>query len=99
MVRLQFEVELTADEDSKNNIIIMKSITRENGITYLIPPCSQAAKHHLQLIKLPDFLKIKKTLQRRSHNRHVWMSVPSDFLALYEDDIGNMAFNDCLLQE
>ncbi|CAH0663644.1 unnamed protein product [Spodoptera exigua] len=99
MARLQFEVELAADEDPKNNIIIIKSITNENGITYLIPPSFQAAKHHLQLTKLPEFLKIKKTLQRRSHNRKVWMSVPSEILALYMDDAGNMVFNDYLLQE
>ncbi|KAK9887596.1 hypothetical protein WA026_023479 [Henosepilachna vigintioctopunctata] len=99
MSRLQFDVELAADEDPKNNIIIIKSITEENGITYLIPPCFQAAKHHLQLLKLPEFLKIKKSLQRRGQNRKVWMSVPSDVLALYEDDVGNMTFNDYLLQE
>ncbi|KAK9871738.1 hypothetical protein WA026_014191 [Henosepilachna vigintioctopunctata] len=99
MSRLQFDVELAADEDPKNNIIIIKSITKENGITYLIPPCFQAAKHHLQLLKLPEFLKIKKSLQRRGQNRKVWMSVPSDVLALYEDDVGNMTFNDYLLQE
>lgn len=99
MAKLQFEVELAADEDPKNNIIVIKSITKEDGITYLIPPCFQAAKHHLQLMKLPEFLKIKKTLQRRGHNRKVWMSMPSDVLALYEDDAGNMVFNDYLLQE
>lgn len=99
MTRLQFEVELAADEDPKNNIIIIKSITKEDGITYVIPPCFQAAKHHLQLTKLPEFLKIKKTLQRRGHNRKVWMSVPSDVLALYKDDAGNIVFNDYLLQE
>lgn len=99
MARLQFEVELAADEDPKNNIIIIKSITKEDGITYLIPPCFQAAKHHLQLVTLPEFLKIKKTLQRRGHNRKVWISMPSDVLALYKDDAGNMVFNDYLLQE
>lgn len=99
MARLQFEVELAADEDPKNNIIIIKSITKEDGITYLIPPCFQAAKHHPQLVTLPEFLKIKKTLQRRGHNRKVWISMPSDVLALYKDDAGNMVFNDYLLQE
>lgn len=99
MARLQFEVELAADEDPKNNIIVIKSITKEDGIKYLIPPYFQAAKHHLQLTKLPEFLKIKKTLQRRGHNRKVWMFMPSDILALYTDDAGNMVFNDYLLQE
>lgn len=99
MARLQFEVELAADEDPKNNIIIIKSITKEDGITYLIPPSFQAAKHHLQLATLPEFLKIKKTLQRRGHNRKVWISMPSDVLALYKDEAGNMVFNDYLLQE
>ncbi|CAH2098983.1 unnamed protein product [Euphydryas editha] len=99
MARLQFEVELAADEDPKNNIITIKSITTEEGITYLIPPCFQAAKHHLQLTKLPEFLKIKRTLQRRGHNRKVWISMPSDVLELYKDNTGNIVFNDYLLQE
>ncbi|GBP00377.1 hypothetical protein EVAR_942_1 [Eumeta japonica] len=99
MERLQFEVELAADEDPKNNIIIIKSITKEDGTTYLIPPGFQAVKHHLQLIKLPEFLKIKKTLQKRGHTRKVWISLPCDILLLYKDNVGNMVFNDYLLQE
>ncbi|XP_026743376.1 uncharacterized protein LOC113505069 [Trichoplusia ni] len=99
MSRLQFEVELAADEDPKNNIIIIKSITTEDEITYLIPPCFQAAKHHLQLTKLPEFMKIRKTLQRRGNNRRVWINLPSDILALYKDGTGNIMFNDYLLQE
>ncbi|XP_072929590.1 uncharacterized protein [Epargyreus clarus] len=99
MARLQFEVELAADEDPKNNIITIKSITTEEGITYLIPPCFQAAKHHLQLTKLPEFVKIKKTLQRRGHYRKVWISMPTDVLELYKDNTGNIMFNDYLLEE
>lgn len=99
MARLQFEVELAADEDPKNNIITIKSITTEEGITYIIPPCFQAAKHHLQLSKLPEFVKIKRTLQRRGNNRKVWISMPSDVLELYRDSTGNIMFNDYLLQE
>ncbi|XP_049308621.1 uncharacterized protein LOC125777574 [Bactrocera dorsalis] len=99
MEKLQFEVELAADEDPKNNIMVIKSITTEDGITYLIPLGFQAVKHHPQLIKLPEFLKIKKTLQRRGNNRKVWVFMPSDILALYKDDVGNMMYNDYLLQE
>lgn len=99
MARLQFEVELSADEDPKNNIITIKSITTEEGMTYLMPPCFQAAKHHLQLTNLPEFVKIKRTLQRRGHSRKVWISMPSDVLELYKDNTGNIMFNDYLLQE
>ncbi|GBP46936.1 hypothetical protein EVAR_30968_1 [Eumeta japonica] len=53
MERLQFEVELAADEDPKNNIIIIKSITKEDGTTYLIPPGFQA-EHLKHLSKLLD---------------------------------------------
>lgn len=65
MTKLQFEVELAADEDPKNNILIIKSVTKEDGITYQIPTCWQAAKHHPQLIKLPEFLKIKKNVTEK----------------------------------
>ncbi|XP_050339627.1 uncharacterized protein LOC126765939 [Bactrocera neohumeralis] len=96
MEKLQFEVGLAADEDPKNNIMIIKSITKEDGITYLVPPGFQAVKHNPQLIKLPED---KKTLQRSGNNRKVWVSMPSDILTLYKDDVGNMMFNDYLLQE
>ncbi|KAK9884390.1 hypothetical protein WA026_005346 [Henosepilachna vigintioctopunctata] len=41
----------------------------------------------------------KRSQSKGSPGYPDWMSVPSDLLALYEDDVGNMAFNDCLLQE
>lgn len=51
MARFQFEVELAADEDPKSNIIVIRSITKEDGTTYLMPTCFQAAKHHTQLVQ------------------------------------------------
>lgn len=99
MTKLQFEIELVADEDPKNNTIIIKSVTEENGKKYLIPTCFQAAKNHLQLTKLPEFSKVKKTLQKRGQYRNVWVVVPDEILALYKDDAGNMNIDNYLLQD
>ncbi|GBP78401.1 hypothetical protein EVAR_58191_1 [Eumeta japonica] len=66
MERLQFEVELAADEDPKNNIIIIKSITKrmERHISYRQVSSSKTPP---SIDKVTRILKIKKHYRKEKN--------------------------------
>jgi len=99
MAKLQFEFELSADEDPKSNTIIVKSLTDENEKKYGIPTCYQSHKRHQELTKLPEYKKVAKTFQKRGQCRNVWIRLDNKILKLYKDESGNMTINDFLLQD
>ena len=99
MARLQFEFELVAEEDPKSNTIIMKTITDKKQKRFYIPQDYQAYKLHPELIKLTEFKKVAKTLQKREQCRKVWIRPNDEILKLYRDESGNMTFKNFLLQD
>ncbi|XP_029162652.1 uncharacterized protein LOC114934183 [Nylanderia fulva] len=99
MERLRFELEVVAAEDPKNNVIVVKSITNEENISFSVPDCLQPMKYHQHLVSLPDFKKVKKTLVRRGQTRKVWFSLDKTTLSIYKDTSGNMVIEDYILEE
>ncbi|KRG07776.1 uncharacterized protein Dmoj_GI26203 [Drosophila mojavensis] len=100
MAKLQFGFEFVADEDQKSHIILIKSITDDDGKKYSIPQNYQSCKAHpYELMKLPEFRNVAKSLQKRGQFRNVWMKLSDEILQLYRDGSGNMIINNYLLQD
>ena len=75
IVKFQFEFAVIAGSDGKTNVIAITSITSEEGKCFAIQEEVRTINNHKELIKTPNFAKVKNSLKRRHQTRKVWIKV------------------------
>ena len=75
IVKFQFEFAVIAGSDGKTNVIAITLITSEEGKCFAIQEEVRTINNHKELIKTPNFAKVKNSLKRRHQTRKVWIKV------------------------
>ena len=99
MVKLQFKFAVIAGSDGKTYVIAITSITSEEGKCFAIPEDVRTINNHKELIKTPNFAKVKNSLKRRHQARKVWIEVEGALKDTNIDEDENIQFMDQYLEE
>lgn len=99
MNRLLFEFTIVAAKDGKSNVLVITSISTEEGKCYVLPDELKPVTHHTYIVGLDTFSKIKNSLKKRHQSRKIWIKLDKDLKKTYMDEEGNMQFLDQYLEE
>lgn len=99
MEKLRFDFTVKPTDDGKSNIICITSVATFDGKIFGIPPESQPANLHKEIVNTPNFAKVKKSLTKRHQIRKIWITLTEDMSKIYLDKEQNLQFNDIYLEE
>lgn len=99
MDRLQFEFTMSASNDGKSNVLVINSISTEEGKCYVLPDELKPVSHHTDIVKTNTFSKIKNSIKKRHQSRKIWIKLNEDLKKTYIDEEGNMQFSNQYLEE
>ena len=99
MIKLQFEFAVIARSDGKTKVIAITSITSEGGKFFAIPEDVTVINNHKELIKTPNFAKVKNSLKRRHQTGKVWIKLEEALKDTYIDKDENIQFMDQYLEQ
>ena len=99
MDRLQFTFKMLPATDDKSNVLCVIRITTSDGRTYKIPHENLNALIHTELIKMPSFAKVKKSIKQRGQMRKVWINLTKELENIYYDEDGNIQLDGEYLEE
>lgn len=99
MDKLRFDFAVGQTADGKSNVINITSISTPDGRIYGIPPESQPANLHKEIINTPNYAKVRKSLNKRHQKRNIWITLTDDMTKIYFDEEKNIQFNDIYLEE
>ena len=68
-------------------------------VSFAIPEDVRTINNHKELIKTPNFAKVKNTLKRRHQTRKVWIKVEGALKDTYIDEDENIQFMDQYSEE
>lgn len=98
--RLQFAFEVVASpRDEKSNIIIITTITTEDGKTYVIPEELRAITNHTELKNTETYIKLKNSIKRRHQKKKIWFVMTENLKEVYMDEGNNIQFAEQFLDE
>ncbi|PZC85939.1 hypothetical protein B5X24_HaOG214304 [Helicoverpa armigera] len=99
MEKLRFDFAVKSSTDGKSNIVCITSIATPNGQIYEIPTEYQPANLHQVITNTPNYVKVKKSLNKRHQTRKIWITLTNDIAKIYLDEEQNVQFNDIYLEE
>ncbi|XP_073961574.1 uncharacterized protein [Choristoneura fumiferana] len=99
MEKLRFDFTVKPATDGKSNIICISSIATPNGQVFGIPVEYQPANHHQVILNTPNYVKVRKSLNKRHQTRKIWITMTDDISKAYLDEEDNLQFNDMYLEE
>lgn len=99
MDKLRFDFVVKPTVDGKSNIICISSIATPHGQAYGLPGEYQPASLHPAIISTPNYVKVRKSLNKRHQTRKIWINLTDEISKIYLDEEQNVQFNDCYLEE
>lgn len=99
MEKLRFDFAMKATTDGKSNIICITSIATPSGKIFAIPAEYQPVNLHQVILNTPNYIKVRKSLNKRHQTRKIWITTNDDISKVYLDEEENLQFNDIYLEE
>ena len=99
MEKLRFDFTVKPTADGKSNAICITSIATPNGQVFEVPAEYQPANLHQVILNTPNFVKIRKSLNKRHQTRRIWITLTEEISNIYLDEEQNLQFDDVYLEE
>ncbi|XP_045446822.1 uncharacterized protein LOC123655018 [Melitaea cinxia] len=99
MDKLRFDFAVKTAADGKSNILCITSIGTPDGRVFEIPAEYQPTSLHKEITNTTNFVKVKKSLNKRHQTRKIWITLTDQMSKIYLDEEQNLQFNDFYLQE
>lgn len=87
-IRLDFEV-VSSPKESKTNVIMIKTITTDDGMRYDLTSEFGGMENHEAIRKTKTWEKVKISLKKRHDKLNVWFLMTQELEEFYLDEAGN----------